>query len=92
MISAMIYNLPQLPTLAMSQQTLTMLMPMTMTMLPASMDDDDDSHCDDHCLPINLLALQQEIQQTILSINKFFTSLSSAPTNHACNNDQPIGQ
>ena len=56
------------------------------------MDDDDDPHHDDHAdnatrhhetrQPVDLLAIQQEIHQTMTSMQLFFDLLRSPPDNH----------
>jgi len=69
--------------------------PTTPTMTMAiSMDNDDGPYHDDHWQPMNLLGIQQEIQQTMISMQAFFDTLVSpsefAPTTMAMSTiDQP---
>jgi len=89
-------NIVQTPLLHASLQLMTMT---TTTDTNNDNNQHDDCHDDhyqpnndhwylhnDHCTLGDLIALQQEIQQTMSSANEFFSSLLPILTNTACNN------
>jgi len=92
MFSDMINTLTTPPMLAVALQATIMLTTMTTTMTPVSMDVDDNMPNNDHCQPMDLLALQQEIQQTMDSMTDFFDSLQPILGSTICTNNQSNGQ
>jgi len=81
--TSLVVNITQTPLQNVSPQ----LMPMKMTMTSDTMDGNDVHHSDDHQQPMDLLAIQQEIQQNMTSMQLFFTSL---PCKHDQSHDQLI--
>jgi len=61
----------------------------TMMITSAPRDGADNDYCgDDHQQPVDLLALQREIKQTMLEMQSFLASLSPACTNTIHQNAQ----
>jgi len=89
--STMVSNLLQHPPPDMPQMTMAMAMAMAMILTPVPMDEDNKFITEEHRSPIDLLTLQQEIQQSIISIQEFFNSLQLSPNNIDSNNDQSNG-
>jgi len=83
-----------LGTIAQSTQTASPeATTMTTTMTSASMDiTNNDLHNDNHWQQVDLLAIQQEIQQTMTSIQSFLASLVPTQDNIIHNNEQSNNQ